>query len=256
LLGLEGVAGPDALHNPWYTELCEAAGLETAWGWRLMVTEASLAKLKPMYDALNLRFYLRESEGTSPKLPGLRLTGKKDLEIYESQTVWPRAFFTDHCAVYSTPKQFARIVAQGDGRPFAAVQGAATPVKGAPMSEREVVPARDYRLTNNSTEFIVHVPRPGVVVLAETFEDGNFEVTVDGQPTVCLRMNHAFKGVVIDRAGDLRIRFTYWPRLLKPALFLALAGLLLALGTLAALWWVRRTIPAATPALAGYSVEA
>jgi hypothetical protein len=256
LLGLEGIAGPDALHNPFYTELCEAAGLQTAWGWRLMVNEQSLAKLRPMYDALNLRFYLREIEGPSPQLPGLVLSRAKDLEIYESKTVWPRAFFTNQCASYGSPLEFARMVAQGDGRPFAAMQRTAAPVKIAPMAERQVVPARDYRQTNNSTEFTVQAPAPGVVVLAETYEEGNFEVTVNGRPAQCLRMNHAFKGVVVDRAGALRIRFTYWPRLLKPALFVSLCGLLLALGTVALLWRTRTPIPAATRALDGYSLEA
>jgi hypothetical protein len=213
-----------------------------------------------MYDALNLRFYLRETDGPSPQLTGLTLAGKKDLEIYESKSVWPRAFFTNQCAMYRAPQDFARMVAQGDGRPFAAMQGTAAPVKSAPMAERQVMPARDYHLTNNSTEFTVHAPGPGMVVLAETYEEGNFEVTVDGRPAECLRMNHAFKGVVVDHADELRIRFTYWPRLLKPALFLALGGLLLALGTVALLWrtrvHVRATIPAVTPELEGYSLEA
>ncbi len=257
LLGLEGIAGPDALHNPFYAELCDAAGLQTAWGWRLLVKEESLPELRPMYDALNLRFYLRETDGPSPQLPGLSLSGKKDLEIYESKTVWPRAFFTNQCATYGAPQEFARMVAQGDGRPFAATQGSAAPVKSVPMAERQVVPARDYRLTNNSTEFTVHAPGPGVVVLAETYEEGNFEVTVNGRPAECLRMNHAFKGVVVERAGDVRIRFTYWPRLLRPALFLALGGLVLALGTVVLLWrtrW-RVPIPAATAELAVYSLD-
>jgi hypothetical protein len=213
-----------------------------------------------MYDALNLRFYLRDLDGLSPPLPGLTLAAKQDLEVYESKTVWPRAFFTDQCATYSTPAEFARMVVQGDGRPFAAVQGTAVPVTGAPMPERQVVPAHDYLLTNNSTEFTVQTPGPGVVVLAETYEEGNFEVTVDGRPAHSLRMNHAFKGVAVDHAGELRIRFTYWPRLLRPALYLSLLGLLLTVGTVALLWRARRrvaaSIPASTPPLDGYSLEA
>jgi hypothetical protein len=257
LLGLEGIAGPDALHNPYYTELADAAGLQTTWGWRLMVQEETLAKLRPMYDAMNLRFYLRETEGPTPQLPGLALSGKHDLEIYESKTVWPRAFFTDRVATYRTPQEFGQMVAQGDGRPFAAVQGRPSTVFETEIRPARVVAAaRDYRLTNNTTEFTVHTSGPGMVVLAETYEEGNFEVTVDGRPAECLRVNHAFKGVKVDRAGDLRIRFTYWPRLLKPALLLALAGLLLALGTVALLWRRRATIPAATPEFASYSLEA
>lgn len=258
LLGLEGIAGPDALHNPYYTELCEAGGLETAWGWRRMVREDKMATLRPMYDAMNLRFYLREADGPPAQLPGLVLSGKKDLEIYESKTVWPRAFFSDQCATYTAPREFAQLVAQGDGRPFAAVQGAA-PMKGAAMAERQIVPAGDYRLTNNTTEFTVQAPGPGVIVLTETFEEGNFKVTVDGKPAVCLRMNHAFKGVAVDHAGDLRIRFTYAPRLLKLSLYLSLAGLLLALGTIPFVVrkdkLARETIPAATPERADYSLK-
>src|SRR3954462_13776892 len=56
VLGLEGISGPDALRNPWYSELCTAAGMESVGGWRLLVHPGSMKELKPLYDLLNLRY--------------------------------------------------------------------------------------------------------------------------------------------------------------------------------------------------------
>jgi uncharacterized membrane protein YfhO len=44
-------------------------------------------------------------------------------------------------------------------------------------------------------------------------------------------VNHAFLGVKIPEAGVHTLRFAYWPRILTPALWISLAGLLLAAGT-------------------------
>jgi hypothetical protein len=165
--------------------------------------------------------------------------------------VWPRAFFTDACASYGTAKDFVRLALEGDGRPFAAVQSPS--VLPAPSATRAVEPARDYHLTCNTTAFTVKASGPGMVVLSEAYEEGNFRVTVNGSPVPYERVNHAFKGVRIDRAGDYRIVFSYWPRLLTPALWISALGLLLAaLTPLAAWFFLRRGLPneARLPSLA------
>lgn len=236
LLGLEGIAGPDALHNPWYVDLAAATGLNCAWGWRLTVEEDSLAKLKPVYDLLNLRFYLREIEGPAPALPGLRFRSRTDFDLYESAAVWPRAFFCDHWVECGPPAAFAQLLAHGDGRPFA---GVAAPLARSPVSfgAREIVPATAYRLTNNTTEFQIDAPRAGVAALTECYEEGNFRVTINGRPADYFRFNGAFKGVFLPAAGQYRIRFSYWPRLLTPALWLAALGMVFAGLTLVRALW-------------------
>lgn len=125
------------------------------------------------------------------------------------------------------------MILAGDGRPFAAVQGKLPYPSPVDYSARTVAPASSYHLTGNTTEFTIEAPEAGFALLTETFEDGNFQVTIDGEPATCFRANHAFKAVRIPKAGRSTIRFSYWPRLLTPALWLSAIGLLLALASAA-----------------------
>jgi hypothetical protein len=236
LLDLEGLSGPDALFNPYQSELCKTAGIAYAEDWRLLIPAVTIGEFKPMYDLLNLRYYLRAAPPGSPPLPGLHPIARADLEIDESKEVWPRAFFTDNLREYQTTGQFTQLVLQGDGRPFAAVQSGTgnSPASGAVLpatppaagyANRQVLPATDYHLTTNTTEFTVKASGPGVAVLTECFEEGNFIATINGTPAPYFRINHAFKGVWLDHAGEYRLRFTYWPKLLTPALWLSALGL-------------------------------
>jgi hypothetical protein len=98
-----------------------------------------------------------------------------------------------------------------------------------PFSTRAIVPARNYRLTSNTTSFDIEASGPGIVALQEAFLRKDFRVTLNGQPAVCLRVNHAFKGVYVPAAGSYRVSFEYWPAEFSLALGLAGAGLALLL---------------------------
>jgi uncharacterized membrane protein YfhO len=99
-----------------------------------------------------------------------------------------------------------------------------------------VEPAGDYKLTTNSTSFSVVATGPGIIVLNEAYERGNFEATVNGESVPYLRINNMFKGVYVDAPGTYQVTFTYWPRDFTLALFLAAGGLVLASAALAALF--------------------
>jgi hypothetical protein len=110
---LEGIHGPDALVNPRFRELIEACGFERIWDWRLYQEFSKFSPLHRFYDVLNVRHYLdyRSNQG----LLGAQLTPVfiGDLDVYRSETTWPRAFFTDRLAPYATPKDFAQLIASG-----------------------------------------------------------------------------------------------------------------------------------------------
>ena len=84
------------------------------------------------------------------------------------------------------------------------------------------MPARDYALTVNTSRFTVVTPGAGLAVLTETFLPGEFHATLNGVPVPYLRVNHAFKGVVIPAAGEWTVEFRHRPRHWQ--LSLALAG--------------------------------
>ena len=233
VLGLESAAGPDAVENRYYREFIEAAHLPVIWNWRVYFRKESTPVLLPFYDLLNLRYYFGMPGAAPLAVAGLQRVGVSDLDLYESPTAWPRAFFTDTLAHYQTTEGFARIVWESDRHPLAAVQGDGMLAIPLPtkLPARQVVAATGYRLTGNTTAFALDAPTAGVAVLTEAYEEGNFRVTVNGAPAPYFRVNHAFCGVPIPQAGHFTVRFEYWPRHLRLALWLAAAGLtLLAAG--------------------------
>ena len=235
--GLEGIGGPDALINRHYRELLEACGVAQEWDWRYVVRLETLAALKPIYDFLNIKYYFATAGDPGPPDDHLSPVVQADLDVYRSETPWPRAFFTDELRFYDVPLQLATLIKNHPGQPFAAVQRGeadAPAVQWRDSAGRHVVPAQDYRLTTNSTSFEVIAPHAGVIVLQEPWLADSFRVTVNGRPTGYFRVNHAFKGVTVPAAGAYRVTFSYWPPHFTLALILCGAGvLLLVAGALA-----------------------
>ena len=251
MYGLEGVSGPDALMDPRYRELTESSPLEELWDWRLYLDLDHLAAARPFLDFLNVRYYFDLPGDQAALGAALRPVQEADLQVYESPTVWPRAFFTDRLWRYTQPADLVNRILHGDGRPFAAAQAPDLPAGSPPRSlpdelaGRTVTPAAAYRLTEDSTAFSVTAPASGIAVLTETGWAGYGQAEVDGRPAPLYRVNHAFLGVFLAGPGTHRIVVTYAPRHRTLLLALSLgAGLALAAA------WVcagRRPDPAAFP---------
>lgn len=243
---LETPTGADAVTMKALAEWNEAMGLEGMAMWWPTLAKNRLPETRAIYDAMNVRYYLGSPASAHEPTPGLRRIASADLEVFASDTAWPRAFFTDRVTRYREVTALAALVKDGDGRPFAAVLEN-EPLPAAAASEqgtRTVVAAHDYRLTANRTAFTVEAPRAGIVVLAESFVPKNFRALVNGAPAEILRVNHIFKGVALPAAGTYRVEFEYWPRVLTPALFLALLGVLGAVGGGVWMLWPTRCRPA------------
>ena len=231
--------------NPYFRELADALEFDRVWDWRIMIHSDGLDKMRKRYDALNIGYYLdyRSDQGKIGTL--LTPVAMADLDVYRSDTAWPRAFFTDRLATYREVGEFARLVANGDGRPFAATD-AGEPLRPSflqpALGGRTVVPATDYELTPNRTRFIIDAPRAGIAVLTEAWQDQNFRAVLNGKPAAYLRVNHAFKGIVIPGPGRHEIEFRYSPRRFSLALILAGVGLV---PVVAGGWLVWRLRPGA-----------
>lgn len=238
---LEGVSGADALINPWMRELQDAFGVERAWDWRLLLRPETLPRDRPFYDLLNVRHFLGAAADPAPAGDALTLLTRADLAVWRNETAWPRAFFTDRVAPYSTASDFAALVRSGDRRPFAAVQTSDRTLPVLPHGElagRTVVPASAYQLTTNTTSFTVDAPSAGVIVLGEAWLTGDFTATVNGRPADLFRVNHAFKGLAVPQSGTYTVIVRYRPRLFNLSLGLAALGLVFAGGM--GVWVSRR----------------
>ncbi|MBI4244678.1 MAG: hypothetical protein HY606_11360, partial [Planctomycetes bacterium] len=231
--GIEGINGPDALMNKHYRQLVKEIPFDWNWGWRIVVDEKKLTELRPFLDLLNVKYYLASHEGNPAELPELRLLGAFDLNVYTSRATWPRAFFTDKLSTYESVTEFVDMVKKGDGRPFAAFQKSDSEqyfelkdLQGDQKS-RVVVPVTDYKLTTNITSFTVDAPSKGVIVLTEAFLKDDFKVMLNGKPVPYFRINHAFKGVVVDAPGRYTVSFSYWPRNFTRSIWMFIVGILL-----------------------------
>jgi hypothetical protein len=238
LVGLEGITGPDPLMNPYYRELLSSAGVKLDMTWRWVVEKATLESTLPLYNLLNIRYFLDAPQRTTGPGASLTSAASLDLEVYKNDGAWPRAFFVDEIRTYDTVGRFIEMVRAAPNRPLAAVQQNDIPATAATRalvkSEGGHLPvsARNYRLTNNTTTFTVDAPAPGVVILTETYLADDFIARVNGIRNEYFRVNHAFRGIAIPAAGTYVISFSYWPKHFTIALWLAGGGASLLAGWL------------------------
>jgi hypothetical protein len=233
--------------NPHMRELQTAFAVERIWDWRLVLFPERMPKDLPFYDLLNVRYYLGPKDDLTPGENGLRPVANADLSVWRSETAWPRAFFTNRVATYNTVEDFVALVRAGDRRPLAAVQGGERGVSAllrGDLAGRTVVPATDYRLTNNTTSFVVQAASAGVIVLSEAWLTDEFTATVNGQSTPLFRVNHAFKGLEVPRGGTYEISIRYRPRHFNLALGFCVLGLV---GTGGVTWWTFKRYPVSHP---------
>ena len=240
--GAIGIEQPDSaapLLNKHYKSLLDAYQTKLlSDGTRSGRIDDELENDVPIFDMLNVRYLLGSTATKADVVPSLKKIASLDLNVYESNKVWPRAFFADRLAGYDSESDFVKLLKDGDGRPFAAIpqteHDQPADVAGllrdpSAAAARQIVPATGYALTNNTTSFKIAAPAAGVVVLTEPYEEGNFQLRVNGEPASYFRVNSAFRGVFVPAAGDYHFSFAYWPRHLTISLWIAAFGITLLL---------------------------
>jgi hypothetical protein len=243
--GLEQIDGPDPLLNRYYKSLIDTSGLKLFFGSsRGSLFGEKLGNDLPLLDLLNVRYFLGSDPDNPELAPSVKKIASLDLEVYESQKVWPRAFFVNRAVPYASDADFVRLLHEGDGKPFAAItrgelknRPEIEPLVAAPdQADRQIIPATGYSLTSNNTSYKIKAPGPGIVVLTEPYLGEDLTVQVNGKAVRYFRVNSAFRGVFIPEAGEYQFSFAYWPRHLTAALGLSAIGIVL----LAA--WLRLTV--------------
>ena len=231
-IGLEQVDSAAPLLNRDYKSLIDAFGARLLLGSSKNGTvDDQLERNLPLFQLLNVRYFLGHAGSKAASIPSLRSLAERDLAIYESRGVWPRAFFTSRYVPYEDETQFIDLIRTDKG-PFAAIAHSEFEENSAlkelaPRNDPDnntIVPAVNYRLTSNTTSFNVTTPGPGVVVLTEPYIPEDFLVWVNGKLTNYFRVNGAFKAVVVPQAGTYTVTYSYWPANLNLSLWLALAG--------------------------------
>jgi hypothetical protein len=252
---LETIHGPDALMNPMYRELLSAfPGVQRIWDWRMYLEPQKVATARPFLDALNVRYYLDYRSDQGLMQQSLKLVKPGDLDVYESPTAWPRAFFSNQVFVYDRLDELVGKIGGGDGRPFIAAhrldvaRNDTISALWGDWAQRTFTPATNYRLTDNTTHFRIHATSAGAVLIDEAYWPGDVRIYVNGQKATIVRMNHAFMGVAVKAPGDYDIEARYVPAGWYRNLALTGLGLALALGSAVAAYAIGRRRNAIDPA--------
>ncbi len=233
-LRLESICSSDPLSSRYLRELIDETPIKVVWNWRTTFQAETLVKTQPASDFFNLRFFL--APRGSPLPASFRRLSASDLEVWESPSAWPRAFFADQVASYKTATELAQMIAGSNGAPFAATQDASK-ASAAPDATRRVTPAKRISVSTNATVCEFEAPSAGMAVLSESWFEGDMLVSLNGQRAKPVRVNHAFRGVEIPAAGHYTVEFRYRPRRLTIALWMSAIGGILATGLL---WMTRR----------------
>jgi len=227
--GLETIIPVDALRNKYFEELLNILKYpDVGWGWLRLIKYNEFSTLKPALDILGIGYVLA--------MPGTNIDGdltkiySGDLDVWENKSVWPRAFFVSQMKCINQPKEILDLYLSNQGQPFAALESKdceRAETLGAIAPAVKFSPAFGYKLTNNSTSFIVNAPEPGIVVLSESYYPGDFIAKINGKAIDYFRVNQAFKGVIIDKPGLNEITFTYRPKFLNFSLWTLLLGFII-----------------------------
>ena len=228
IFGIEGLVSVEPLRNSYYENLLglldypEIAG----WGWLRLIKNDQISSRSAALDMLNVG-YIAATPGT--KMPqDMKLVHSSDLDVWQRNTVWPRAFFVNQVVEVRKASDILVVLAKKPHVPFAAVESQLIPpwipnnINGVSL----IAPATQYSLTNNSTKFSVDATGAGIIVLGETYYPEDFVVTLNGKRVDYIRVNNAFKGIWVTQAGKYDVVFTYRPAKLYQALMISLCGLL------------------------------
>lgn len=213
--GVEDIRGCSPLTNPGLIELVSNyPGMRRSADWVIEIINPPAAQ--PLLNLMNVRYLLAKPRMIIPDESSFQVVARKDLAVIRNPLAWPRAFFSSTVVSYASLEALMSRISKAGNSPFVAMRQ--EQIKTHPAlqqlerdSEGGIQSATNYHLLPNSTAFEVRAPSAGVVCLTEA-QAPDFSVKVNNEPGEVLTVNHAFKGVYLDRPGNYRIEFTYRPR--------------------------------------------
>jgi hypothetical protein len=239
--GLEGIVTVEAVRNKYQEKLLSLVDYPLAnnWGWLRLINSDQIANRAASLDLMGIG-YMVASVGT-PIPEGAILLHSSDLDVWQRESAWPRAFFVNQVIKVSKPSQILDALTDSLHKPFALVESQFIPKDFTnTTSQYSMSPAREYRLTNNSTNFSVEASGPGIIVLSEAYYPGDFIARINGKKINYIRVNEAFKGIWVNKAGHYDVNFIYRPEYLNISLLISAIGMSLLLLLLVKLSFIQR----------------
>jgi hypothetical protein len=227
--GLEGIVPVNAIRSKNYEKLLTLIDYpDMGWGWLRLIKSDQIADRTASLDLLGIGYIISEVGTHMPQ--GMELVYSDDLDVWQRKSVWPRAFYVNHIIEVHKLSDILSALLDKSHTPFATVENRFIPKEfvnnNAPY---KVIPAKEYRLTNNSTRFTVEVTDPGLIVLGETYYPGDFIARLNDEKVDYVQVNEASKGIWVSKPGKYDVNFIYRPEKLNQALLVCFLGLALLL---------------------------
>jgi hypothetical protein len=186
-------------------------------------------------DMLNVKYIAFRTQDS----PGLNLV--------LNSSMLPRAWFVPAWEEVSESRTVERMLQDDfDPRRIAFVAGEGGRAEGAaPAEGAPVVAAEESVRRYNYQSYTVDAPSRGVLVVSDVWFP-HWKAQVDGEDVPLLRVNHVFRGVMLE-PGSHRIDFVYRSPWIALGLRVSIASLL-ALVVLCFLWWRFGVVPGNSPA--------
>jgi len=189
-------------------------GMKLSGGWIIELVDPVQAQ--PLLNLLNVKYLLAQPSIGIEKGLDFRLVDRSDFGVVENLEVWPRAFFANQVVSADSNEKFINHLLKNGKQPFIAltreeIEAQPGLQKLETTNQASILPATNYRLLPNSTEFDIRAPSAGMVCLTEG-QAKDFTVLANNEPKKVLTVNRAFKGLYLDQPGDYHIKFIYRPR--------------------------------------------
>ncbi len=213
--GFEDALGFDSLNLDRYRDVLVAIDPEI--GVRrgnFRGTGDPLALASPVLDLLGVRYVLAEPRVTAT-LKGLELAHRSDLAVFENRDYLPRAFLVEEVRVLPEAAAILAAMADASFRPdlwaYSEVPIPELPRVATSGAARDRPAGRVSVVRHRDEEVVLRVAsdRPSLLVLTDCDYPG-WRCSVDGQARPIHRVDHAFRGVVVN-AGDREVVFEYEP---------------------------------------------
>jgi hypothetical protein len=147
--------------------------------------------------------------------------------VWENRGATPRVFLAPEVrSASSSEEALSRLDDIPDLSRAVLVEGSASQPDSDPSRPPGVL--REFHLSPNEVTVKYSANTPGILTLVDAFSDG-WHAEVNGHETPVLRVDGVFRGVRIDRPGDVSVHFWYRPPLWRLSLILCGLGLIILL---------------------------
>lgn len=164
-------------------------------------------------------------------LPEIYSAEEGNMRIWENKDAKPRVFRVPHFEVETDNESILRKLSKLTAADvFQSVYVDKSPDNENPTGYEETQSGEDelfdFDLTPNSLTFRYRAAGPGVLVVSDAYHR-DWKATVNKQQESVLRVNSAFRGIHIPKAGEYHVTMKYQPRFWNISIFLAVLGVII-----------------------------